>query len=75
MKLTLTPAQQPTSKNTPQYRHRVAVELHEKAIKHHREAARLHETGDQRQADSHANIAHRHAVSALEKGAETINGT
>lgn len=57
---------------TPQFRHRKAVEQHEKAIKHHKEAAWLHESGDPRQADSHANIAYNHALSALATGAETI---
>lgn len=55
-----------------QTQHRKAVELHEKAIKHHKEAAWLHESGDKRQADSHANIAYNHALTALATGAETL---
>lgn len=51
---------------TPQYRHRLAIELHEKAIRHHRVAALLHDAGDPRQATTHANIACRHATAALE---------
>ncbi len=57
---------------TMQYQHRMAVEQHEKAIKHHKEAAWLHESGDPRQADSHANIAYNYALGALTTGAKTI---
>jgi hypothetical protein len=39
--------------------------MHEKAVKHHRQAALLHDQGDKAQAQTHANIAKRHAVSAL----------
>jgi hypothetical protein len=51
---------------TPQSHHRKAADLHEKAVKHHRQAARLLDAGDEQQAQTHANIAHRHAMSALE---------
>jgi hypothetical protein len=51
---------------TPQLRHRKAAEQHEKAVRHHRQAALLLDAGDERQADTHANIAFSHAVSALE---------
>ena len=55
-----------TSIITPQFRNRRAAELYEKAIRHHRQAARLFDAGDEQQAKTHANIAHRHALSALE---------
>jgi hypothetical protein len=59
----------PASQNpefAPQIRHRTAAELHEKALKHHRQAALLHDLGDKDQAQTHAKIARQHAVSALE---------
>lgn len=56
----------PTLTITPQLRHHKAVQQHENAIKHHRQAALLLDSGDERQADTHANIAFSHAVSALE---------
>lgn len=57
---------------TPQAKHREAAESHERASKHHYEAARLHDKGDHRQASIHANIAQSHAVSGLEKGSSAI---
>ena len=54
---------------TQQYRHRKAIELHEKAIQHHNEAATLYYCGESRQADGQAQVAYGHAVSALEAGA------
>jgi hypothetical protein len=53
------------SQLTPQMRHFNAAALSEKAVKHHRNAARLHEAGDTQQATTHANIARRHNVAAL----------
>jgi hypothetical protein len=50
---------------TLQMRHSNAAALSEKAVKHHRNAARLHEAGDAQQAVTHANIARRHNVAAL----------
>jgi len=46
--------------------HRKAADVHERAFRHHREAARLHEKGDHRQADIHANIALGHAQAAAQ---------
>ena len=60
------------SLNTPQDQHRNTAESHERASKHHYEAARLHEKGDHHQASIHANIAQSHAVAGLEKGSSTI---
>jgi hypothetical protein len=51
---------------TPQEVERNHADLHERASKHHREAARLYERGDWRQADIHASIARGHAVAAME---------
>jgi hypothetical protein len=56
----------------PQAQHRNAAESHERASKHHYEAARLHEKGDHHRASIHANIAQSHAVAGLEKGASAI---
>jgi hypothetical protein len=56
------------SQNTdfaPQIRHRTAAEMHERAAIHHRHAALLHDRGDKELAQTHANIARQHAVSAL----------
>ncbi len=50
---------------TPQIRQTNAATLSEKAVKHYRNAARLHEMGDVAQAVTHANIARRHTVAAL----------
>jgi hypothetical protein len=50
---------------TPQIRQTNAAVLSEKAVKHYRNAARLHEMGDVAQATTHANIARRHTVAAL----------
>lgn len=57
MRYTDGPSAPNTSIITPQFRHRQAAELHERAVKHHRHAALLHDAGDERQADTHANIA------------------
>jgi len=57
-----------SSKNpefAPQTLYRTTADLHEKAAKHYRHAALLQDRGDQEQAQTHANIAKRHAVSAL----------
>jgi hypothetical protein len=53
---------------TEQTRQTNAAILSEKAVKHYRNAARLHEIGDAEQAMIHANIARRHTVSALMAG-------
>jgi hypothetical protein len=49
----------------PQIRHRSTAEMHEKAAKHYRHAALLQDRGDRDQAQSHLNIAKRHAISAM----------
>ena len=72
MTLTPTPANSLASIITQQYRHRKAIELHEKAIEHHKEAATLYYCGETIQADSQAQVAYGHAVSALEAGAQTL---
>ncbi|MBK6359618.1 MAG: hypothetical protein IPL15_21590 [Comamonadaceae bacterium] len=58
---------------TPQNRQHKAIELHEKAIRHLKEAVRLHDAGDKRQANTHAAIANGHATSALLAGAGALN--
>jgi hypothetical protein len=50
---------------TPQSAHLEAALQLERAAKHHRQAALLHDAGDARQADLHANIAHVSAARAL----------
>jgi hypothetical protein len=53
----------PTS--TPQALHLNAAEASERAVKHHRHAARFYEDGNIEQAYIHAKFARRHAVAAL----------
>jgi hypothetical protein len=65
MTFTETRAASQNSEFAPQIRHRAAAGMHEKAVKHHRQAALLHDLGDKEQALTHANIARRHAISAL----------
>jgi hypothetical protein len=50
---------------TREIRHRKAAELCEKAARHHHTAAKLHASGDGRQAETHAEIARLHSVYAL----------
>jgi hypothetical protein len=58
---------------TPQSFHReTAVQL-EKAVKHHRQAALLHDCGDARQAETHASIACKHTAHALEVSRRALN--
>ena len=66
------PANHLASIITQQYRHRKAIELHEKAIAHHKEAATLYYCGESKQADGQAQVAYGHAVSALEAGAQAL---
>jgi len=68
-----TRAPQSRSPITPQNRQHKAIELHEKAIRHLREAARLHDVGDRQQANTHAAIANIHAESALLTATEALN--
>jgi hypothetical protein len=64
--MTHTDAQVPqTPLVTPQSVHREAAVQLERAAKHHRQAALLHDAGDAKQADFHANIAHVSAARAL----------
>ena len=51
---------------TPQFLHREAAVQLEKAVKHHRQAALLHDAGDARQAETHGSIAYNHTAQALE---------
>jgi hypothetical protein len=50
---------------TPQKRHYNAAERSEKAAKHHRTAALLHDSGDHEQAKIYAKFARKHTVAAL----------
>ena len=50
---------------TPQYRHLKAAESCEKALRHHQTAAMLHESGDARQAQIHADMARKYVVDSL----------
>lgn len=50
---------------TPQSLHLEAAVQLDRAAKHHRQAALLHDAGDARQADTHANIAHVSTARAL----------
>jgi hypothetical protein len=68
-----TRAPQHGSPITPQNRQHKAIELHEKAIRHLKEAARLHAAGDTHQANTHAAIACNHATSALLTANEALN--
>jgi len=73
----MTPETQPTPESTslitPQNRQHKAVELHEKAIRHLKEAARLHGVGDTQQANTHAAIARGHATSAVLTAAQALH--
>jgi hypothetical protein len=50
---------------TPQMRHFNAAALSERAVMHHRQAARLHDLGNHEQARIDAESARRHTVAAL----------
>jgi hypothetical protein len=63
----------PLSLDTPQFLHREAVVHLEKAVKHHRQAALLHEAGDARQAETHGSIAYNHTAHALEVSGRALN--
>jgi len=58
---------------TPQFLHREAAVQLEKAVKHHRQAALLHDTGDARQAETHGSIAYNHTAHALEVSGRALN--
>jgi hypothetical protein len=42
-------------------------------VKHHRQAALLHESGDARQAETHGSIAYNHTAQALEVSGRALN--
>lgn len=58
---------------TPQSLHREAAVQLEKAVKHHRQAASFHDSGDARQAEDHGSIAHNHTAHALEVSGRALN--
>jgi len=58
---------------TPQSLHREAAVQLEKAVKHHRQAALLHDAGDARQAETHGSIAYNHTAHALDVSARALN--
>jgi hypothetical protein len=58
---------------TPQLLHREAVAQLEKAVKHHRQAALLHDVGDARQAETHGSIAYNHTARALDASGRAMN--
>ncbi len=58
---------------TPQFLHREAAVQLDKAAKHHRQAALLHDSGDARQAETHGSIAYNHTAHALEVGGRALN--
>lgn len=58
---------------TPQSLHREAAVQLEKALKYHRQAVLLHDAGDAKQAETHANIAYNHTASALEVSGRALN--
>jgi len=58
---------------TPQFLHREAAVQLEKAVKHHRQAALLHDSGDARQAETHGSIAYNHTARALEVSGRALN--
>ena len=60
---------------TPQSLHLEAAVQLERAAKQHRQAALLHDAGDARQADTHANIAHLSAARALADSERALKGT
>jgi len=58
---------------TPQILHREAAVQLEKAVRHHRQAALLHDSGDARQAETHGSIAYNHTAHALEVSGRALN--
>ncbi|MBB1075934.1 hypothetical protein HUU62_16135 [Rhodoferax sp. 4810] len=63
----------PVSLLTPQSLHREAAVQLEKAIRHHRQAASLHEAGDAREAETHGSMAYNHTAHALDVSARALN--
>lgn len=62
----------PDAELAPQWLHREAAALLEKAVKHHRQAALLRDAGDARQAETHGNLAYRHTAQALEISGQAL---
>ena len=58
---------------TPQSLHREAAIQLEKAVKHHRQAALLHDAGDASQAETLASIAYKHAEPGLAVSGRELN--
>jgi hypothetical protein len=58
---------------TPQFLHREAAVQLEKAVKHHRQAALLHDSGDVKQAEIHGTTAYNHTAQALEVSGRALN--
>ena len=63
----------PESILSPQSLHREAAVQLEKAVKHHRQAALLHDAGDARQAETHASISYNHAEQGLAVSGRALN--
>jgi hypothetical protein len=61
MNFTILGSAQKTLESTSQNRHRLVEELHEKALQQQLSAAELRKTGDPAQAQTHGNIALKHA--------------
>ncbi len=57
----------------PQSLHREAVVQLEKAAKHHRQAALLHDSGNSRQAETHGTIAYNRTAQASEVSGRALN--
>ena len=58
---------------TPQSLHREAAIQLEKAVRHHRQAALLHDAGDARQAETQASMAYNHTELGLEVSGRALN--
>lgn len=58
---------------TPQFLHLEAAVQLGKAVKHHWQAALLHDAGDARQAETHGSIAYNHTAHALEMSGRALN--
>lgn len=58
---------------SPQSLHREAAVQLEVAVKHHRQAAMLHDAGDAREAETHGSIAYNHTAHALEVSGRALN--
>ena len=61
------------SPSSAQALHREAATQLERAVKHHRQAAQLHDEGDSRQAETHGSLAYSHTAHALEVSGRAMN--